>query len=85
MGAMKGGSMFTLKELADRVAGGNLTSMAKMLNGTRESSHPRLDENDPDPTAMVSRDQVICLWVMRAGSTVGHRLTRLLGSNPIRR
>jgi len=77
--------MFTLKELADCVSGGNLTAMVKMLNDTREPSHPRLDENEPDPAAQVSRDQVICLWVMRAGSTVGHRLTRLLGSNPIRR
>jgi hypothetical protein len=77
------GETFTLRQLADAVAGGNLTAMVKMLNDAGDGPH--LDENEPDPAAVITRDQVITLWVDRAGSTVGHRLTRLLGSHPMRR
>ena len=50
--------------------------MAKMLNDAGAS--PRLDENEPAPTAQVDRDAVVCLFAVRAGSAVGHRLWVIL-------
>jgi len=44
---------FTLGELAQRVIGGNVTAMAKLLNDAGVA--PRLDENTPDPSAEVAR------------------------------
>lgn len=67
---------FTLGELAERVTGGNLSGMAKLLNDAGAS--PRLDENEPTPAATVDRWTVIALAAERAGDRVGRLLTALL-------
>ena len=72
--ASKRGNTFTLGELAQRVAGGNVTAMAKLLN----DAGAKLDEIEPDPTAVVARTTVIDLFAHRAGDSVGHRLRELL-------
>ena len=68
------GDTFTLGELAQRVAGGNVTAMAKLLN----DAGAKLDEIEPDPGAVVARTTVIDLFAHRAGDSVGHRLRELL-------
>lgn len=70
------GATFTLGELARRVSGGNLATMAKMLNDA--GANPRLDENRPDPGALVDRGTVIDLYATRAGDGVGRRLHLVL-------
>ena len=72
--ASKRGNTFTLGELAQRVAGGNVTAMAKLLN----DAGAKLDEIEPDPGAVVARTTVIDLFAHRAGDSVGHRLRELL-------
>jgi len=67
---------FTLGELAERAAGGNLAAMAKLLNDA--GADPRLDENTPDPSAEVARGTVIDLWALRAGDGVASRLAPML-------
>jgi len=67
---------FTLGELAQRVTGGNVTAMAKLLNDAGVA--PRLDENTPDPSAEVARGTVMNLFEIRAGDSVGERLRVLL-------
>jgi len=67
---------FTLGELAQRVTGGNVTAMAKLLNDAGVA--PRLDENTPDPSAEVARGTVMNLFAIRAGDSVGERLRVLL-------
>ncbi|MBN1887272.1 MAG: hypothetical protein JW850_04760 [Thermoflexales bacterium] len=67
---------FTLGELAQRVTGGNVTAMAKLLNDAGVA--PRLDENTPDPSAEVARETVMDLFAIRAGDSVGERLRVLL-------
>lgn len=71
------GATFTLGELAQRVAGGNLATMAKLLNDA--GADPCLDENTPDPAAVVLRATVIDLAAVRAGDVVGRRAAALLG------
>ena len=71
-----GAFALTLGYLAQRVAGGNLVAMAKMLNDA--GADPRLDELEPDATAPVDRLTVIDLFAHRAGDTVGHRLRQVL-------
>jgi hypothetical protein len=79
------GESFTPRDLADAVAGGNLAFMATLLNDVREADHVLLDENEPDPQAIVSRDQVVALRaLLRAGTRIGRRLARLLGRHPRR-
>ena len=69
------GDTFTLGELAQRVAGGNVTAMAKMLNDVGA----KLDEIEPDPGAVVARRTAIDLFARRAGDSVGRRLRVILG------
>lgn len=70
------GDTFRLGDLAQRVAGGNVTAMAKMLNAA--GADPRIDDIEPDADARVSRLTVIDLFAHRAGDTVGHRLRQVL-------
>jgi len=71
------GYTFTLGELAARVTGGNVTSMAKLLNDA--GAHPRLNEIEPDPTAQVDRADLVNLYAVRAGDSVGRRVRVILG------
>ncbi len=68
------GETFPLGELAKRGTGGNVTAMARLLNG----AGARLNEIEPDPTARVDRTTVIALFAQRADDSVGHRLRELL-------
>lgn len=68
---------FTLGDLAGKVTGGNLAAMAKLINDT--GIHPRLNENEPDPGALVARRTVSELLAMRADDRVGRLLGDLLG------
>ena len=68
------GETFPLGELAKRGTGGNVTAMARLLNG----AGARLNEIEPDPTARVDRATVIALFAQRADDSVGHRLRELL-------
>ena len=69
------GRWFSLADLAKGIAGGNLATMAKLLNDTKAIT---LDELKPDPGAQVSRQAVIELAAMRAGDIVGRRAVKLL-------
>jgi len=64
-----------LAELAEKITGGNLPAIAKLLN----DSGAALDELDPNPGAYVDREAVIDLAAIRAGDIVGRRAARLLG------
>ena len=69
-------AVFTLGELAQRVAGGDLAAMAKMLN--EAGADPRLDEIEPDGRQEVHHLAVIDLYVQRAGDRVGRQVRELL-------
>jgi hypothetical protein len=71
------GDTYTLDQLAQAAAGGNLRAMAKMINDA--GADPRLDEIDPTPSAQVARGTVIDLLALRAGDRVGRKLGELLG------
>lgn len=71
--------VFSLKELADRVTGGNLPAMAKLLNDA--GARPRLDELEPEPSTPISRLAVIDLFAMRSEDRVGRALARLLSQS----
>ena len=70
------GDTFTVKELADAVTGGNVSAMAKLLNGA--GAQPRLDELTPTGGQVVSRSAVIDLYAMRVGDYVGRKLAMVL-------
>jgi len=67
---------FALGKLAELVTSGSLRAMARMLNDA--GANPRLDENEPDRSAVVARQTVIDLAAARAGDRVGRVLGRLL-------
>lgn len=69
--------IYTLRELAQAVTGGNLQAMAKLANDAGQV--PRLDEHAPAPWARVRRDIVVDLAADRAGDRVGRCLFQLLG------
>jgi len=69
--------VYTLRELAQDVTGGNLQAMAKLVNDAGQV--PRLDEHDPAPLARIRRETVIDLAADRAGDVIGRRLFQLLG------
>jgi len=70
------GATFTLSELAGKVTGGNLAAMTKMLNAA--GIRPALDENEPDPGAVVDRETVIDLLAMLAGDVRSRSLMAVL-------
>lgn len=76
---------FTLGHLAQRLTGGNLQAMARLLNDAGHT--PRLDEDAPDPAAPVAQETVV-LSAFRAADRVSRQLIALLnektppGTNP---
>jgi len=70
----------TLEELAQRVTGGNLATMAGLLNDVARGLglDAQFDENKPDPGAQVTREAVINLAAYRAGDRVGRALAEVL-------
>lgn len=67
---------YTLKECADKITGGNLVTMAKLLN----DANPRrpFNELEPDPELKISRQSLVDLVVFRASDNLGYRVSQLL-------
>lgn len=67
---------YTLKECAEKITGGNLVTMAKLLN----DANPRrpFDELSPDPDLKISRQSLVDLVVFRAADDLGYRVSQLL-------
>ena len=65
-----------LGDLAQRITGGNVPAMAKLLNDA--GIDPRLDELAPDPGAFIPRPALAYLVAMRAGDRVGRLAAQVL-------
>lgn len=63
--------IWMLSNLAEKITGGNLRALAKLLNDVAGPQDGRFDEIQPDPNAMVSRPLLIDLAAARAGDRVG--------------
>jgi hypothetical protein len=70
--------LHTLGSLAQAITGGNITSMAKILNDSGMT--PRINELEPDPGEFIPRPAIVDLFAMRAGDIVGRRAAELLQS-----
>lgn len=68
--------IYNLGTLANKITGGNIRAMAKLLNDAGGA----FDEIEPDPSAFVPRLVMVDLFAIRAGGREGRLLADLLGA-----